>query len=161
MPSIYDFDITLNTKKTHRMREWRDNTLLLVNTASECGFTRQYTSLESLHQRYYKHGLRILGFPCNQFGAQEPGEDEDIQLFCQTKYDVTFPISTKIHVNGESTHPIFDSLKRQAPGILGSKKIKWNFTKFLVEPDEKRIYRYSPVTKPEALEKQIQQSLQI
>jgi glutathione peroxidase len=125
--------------------------LLIVNTASKCGFTPQYTGLESLQQQYGTRGFSVLAFPCNQFGAQEPGTETEIQSFCEMNYQTTFPLFSKIEVNGAASHPLFTHLKEQAPGVLGSKRIKWNFTKFLVNQQGEVVKRYAPSTKPEAI----------
>ncbi|USU09153.1 glutathione peroxidase [Sphingomonadaceae bacterium OTU29MARTA1] len=125
--------------------------LLIVNTASKCGFTPQYEGLEALHRRYSDRGFGVLGFPCNQFGAQEPGDAAEISRFCSLTYDVTFPVFAKVDVNGAGADPLFDRLKRDAPGVLGSKAIKWNFTKFLVNRAGKVVHRYAPTTKPEQI----------
>ncbi len=133
--------------------------LLIVNTASKCGLTPQYEGLEALYKQYADQGLEILGFPCNQFGKQEPGTETDIQEFCQINYGVSFPMHAKIDVNGDGTHAVFQQLKKAAPGILGSKGIKWNFTKFLVAKDGTIVTRFAPQTKPEDIEKDIQAQL--
>ncbi|WP_267349760.1 glutathione peroxidase [Sphingomonas sp. GM_Shp_2] len=125
--------------------------LLIVNTASRCGFTPQYEGLEALHRRYGARGFSVLGFPCNQFGAQEPGDAAEIANFCSTSYDVTFPVFAKIDVNGADADPLFVLLKDEAPGLLGSKAVKWNFTKFLVDREGRVVRRYAPTTKPEEL----------
>jgi glutathione peroxidase len=125
--------------------------LLIVNTASKCGFTPQYTGLESLQQQYGTRGFSVLAFPCNQFGAQEPGTETEIQSFCEMNYQTTFPLFSKIEVNGAASHPLFTHLKEHAPGVLGSKRIKWNFTKFLVNQQGEVVKRYAPSTKPEAI----------
>ncbi|WP_230630967.1 glutathione peroxidase [Sphingomonas sp. Leaf37] len=125
--------------------------LLIVNTASKCGFTPQYEGLEALHRRYSDRGFEVLGFPCNQFGAQEPGDAAEISRFCSLTYNVTFPVFAKVDVNGAGADPLFDRLKRDAPGVLGSKAIKWNFTKFLVNRAGEVVHRYAPATKPEQL----------
>ena len=130
--------------------------VLIVNTASKCGFTPQYEGLEALHRRYADQGLTVLGFPCNQFGAQEPGDAAEIANFCSLTYDVSFPVMAKIDVNGDDADPLFQWLKAQAPGVLGTKAIKWNFTKFLVDRDGKVVGRYAPTTKPEDLVKDIE-----
>ena len=130
--------------------------LLVVNTASKCGFTPQYKGLEALWQQYGDQGLVILGFPCNQFGQQEPGDEAAISQFCELNFGVTFPLFKKIDVNGSQAHPLFIQLKKRAPGLLGSQGIKWNFTKFLVSGDGKSVKRYAPTTKPEALKADIQ-----
>ncbi|BEO18108.1 glutathione peroxidase [Serratia marcescens] len=124
---------------------------LVVNTASKCGFTPQYRGLENLWRYYRERGLMVLGFPCNQFGSQEPGSPLEIANFCSLNYGVSFPLFSKIDVNGPGTHPLFNELKRLAPGILGSRRIKWNFTKFLLTADGQRVTRFAPITKPERL----------
>lgn len=124
---------------------------LVVNTASKCGFTPQYRGLENLWQYYRERGLMVLGFPCNQFGSQEPGSPLEIANFCSLNYGVSFPLFSKIEVNGPGAHPLFNELKRLAPGILGSRRIKWNFTKFLLTADGQRVTRFAPITKPERL----------
>jgi glutathione peroxidase len=133
---------------------------LIVNTASECGFTPQYQGLESLWQTYRDRGLQVLGFPCNQFGHQEPGSEADIVAFCEHNYGVTFPLFSKIDVNGDRAHPLFEKLKADAPGVLGTKAIKWNFTKFLVDGDGRVLKRYASTTKPEDLVVDIEPLLQ-
>ncbi|MBJ6121214.1 glutathione peroxidase [Sphingomonas mollis] len=133
--------------------------LLIVNTASKCGFTLQYEGLEALHRRYADRGLTVLAFPCNQFGAQEPGDAAEIANFCTTSYDVTFPVMAKVDVNGADADPLFDHLKAEAPGLLGSKAIKWNFTKFLVDRQGKAVHRYAPTTKPDELTVDIEKLL--
>jgi glutathione peroxidase len=129
--------------------------LLIVNTASKCGFTPQYAGLEELHRKYADKGFEVLGFPCNQFGAQEPGDAAEIANFCSLTYDVTFPVFAKIDVNGDEADPLFAHLKAEAPGLLGSKGIKWNFTKFLIDRDGDAVERYAPTTKPDAIEADI------
>jgi glutathione peroxidase len=133
--------------------------MLIVNVASKCGYTPQYAGLESLYRRYKDQGLVILGFPCNQFLSQEPGDDGAIQQFCSLTYDVSFPMFGKIDVNGEHTHPIYQHLKKSAKGILGSEAIKWNFTKFLVSRDGQQIERFATATKPEEMEADIKKAL--
>jgi glutathione peroxidase len=133
--------------------------LLIVNTASKCGFTPQYAGLEELHRKYADQGFEVLGFPCNQFGAQEPGDAAEIASFCSLTYDVTFPVFAKVDVNGDAADPLFVELKKQAPGLLGSKGIKWNFTKFLVDRTGKAVDRYAPTTKPEDIEGDIESLL--
>ena len=130
--------------------------MLVVNTASKCGFTPQYEGLEKVYQQYKDKGLVVLGFPCNQFGAQEPGGKEEIQEFCQLNYGVSFPMFDKIDVNGHNTHPLYEYLKKQATGVLGSESIKWNFTKFLVNRDGKVVDRFAPTTKPEDMARDIE-----
>ena len=135
---------------------WAGRVLLIVNTASKCGFTPQYEGLEALHRRFADRGFEVLAFPCNQFGAQEPGDAAEIAHFCALTYDVSFPVMAKIDVNGDDADPLFAWLKGQAPGVLGTKAIKWNFTKFLVDRDGKVVGRYAPTTKPEDLVKDIE-----
>ena len=129
--------------------------LLVVNVASKCGFTPQYEGLEALHRRYAGKGFEVLGFPCNQFGAQEPGNAEEIQNFCKLNYDVTFPLMAKIDVNGMNADPLYKWLKKEAPGLMGSQSIKWNFTKFLIDRDGKVVRRYAPTDKPADIEQDI------
>jgi len=135
---------------------WRGRVLLIVNTASKCGFTPQYEGLEALQKKYSAKGFTVLGFPCNQFGAQEPGDEAEIANFCKLTYDVDFPMFAKIAVNGENTDPLWKDLKKAAPGLLGSEAIKWNFTKFLIDSNGMVVDRFAPATKPEALEGQIE-----
>ena len=153
---IYDLSVETLTGKTVSMDSYRDKVLLVVNTASKCGFTPQYEGLEKLHQAYKDKGLVILGFPCNQFGAQEPGGESDIQEFCQLNYGVSFPMHAKVDVNGDNTHPLYRVLKKSARGVLGSESIKWNFTKFLVDRQGNVVDRFAPTTKPEDLVKDIE-----
>ena len=133
--------------------------LLVVNTASKCGFTPQYKGLEALYRKYRDRGLEVLGFPCNQFGAQEPGSEQEIATFCQTNYDVTFPMFAKIDVNGDATAPLYRYLKHEKPGLLGTEAIKWNFTKFLVDRDDRVVARFAPNDTPEALEDDVAKAL--
>jgi glutathione peroxidase len=144
---------------TTDLSAYQGKVLLIVNTASKCGLTPQYAGLEALYKQYAVQGLEILGFPCNQFGKQEPGTESAIQEFCQINYGVSFPMHAKIDVNGSETHPVFQQLKQAAPGILGSKGIKWNFTKFLVAKDGTIVTRFSPKTEPKDMEKDIQAQL--
>jgi glutathione peroxidase len=146
---------TINGKAT-KLGDYPAKAYLIVNTASNCGFTPQYKGLEALWQSYREQGLQVLGFPCNQFGGQEPGSEAEISEFCEMNYGVTFPLFSKIDVNGEHTHPLFAQLKASAPGLLGSEAIKWNFTKFLVDGEGKVIDRFAPATKPEAMVKDIE-----
>ncbi|MDD2056032.1 glutathione peroxidase [Pseudomonas sp. GD03860] len=139
--------------------DFQGKALLVVNTASQCGFTPQYKGLEQLWQRYRDRGLVVLGFPCNQFGKQEPGDAREIAQFCEMNFGVSFPLFRKIEVNGANAHPLFVELKKRAPGLLGSERIKWNFTKFLVDPASGRVTRYAPSTKPEALTTSIERLL--
>lgn len=154
-------DITLETLdgKAQRMGDYAGQVRLIVNVASECGFTPQYTGLQSLYERYHSQGFTVLAFPCNQFGGQEPGDADAIQSFCTTKYAVTFPLFAKVDVNGAGAHPLFVHLKEAAPGMLGTEAIKWNFTKFLVARDGQVLERYAPATKPEALASAIEAAL--
>lgn len=136
--------------------DYAGKALLVVNTASQCGFTPQYKGLERLWQDYGQRGLVVLGFPCNQFGKQEPGDAKEIAQFCELNFGVSFPLFRKIEVNGPGAHPLFVELKRRAPGVLGTQKIKWNFTKFLVDPDSGKVTRFGSTTKPEALKSSIE-----
>jgi glutathione peroxidase len=149
--SLYDIDVTTIDGRTQKMDAYRGKTLLIVNVASECGFTPQYTGLEALYEKYKDRGLTILGFPCNQFGRQEPGTEEEIQTFCSRTYGVSFPLFAKIDVNGKDAHPLYRLLKSEQKGILGSEAIKWNFTKFLVGPDGTVKKRYAPNDTPESI----------
>ena len=133
------------------LNDFAGQALLIVNVASECGFTPQYAGLEALHRRFRDRGFAVLGFPCDQFGHQEPGDEAEIQKFCTDKYDVTFPMFAKIEVNGANAHPLFKALKQEAPGLLGTQAIKWNFTKFLVDRQLRVVRRYAPSDKPETL----------
>ena len=146
-------DIPLKTidGKTETLRAFEGKALLIVNVASKCGFTPQYAGLEALHKRFGKRGFEVLGFPCDQFGHQEPGDEKEIQNFCKLTYDVSFPMFAKTEVNGDNAHPLFKALKKEATGLLGTGAIKWNFTKFLVDKDHKVVRRYAPTDKPESL----------
>ena len=148
---LYDIPVKRIDGTQTTMRDYEGQVLLVVNTASRCGFTPQYKGLEELHRRYKDRGLRVLGFPCNQFGHQEPGSEEEIKSFCDLNYDVGFDLFAKVDVNGDGAHPLFEHLKAEAPGLLGTKAIKWNFTKFLVGPDGKVLERFAPNTTPEEL----------
>jgi glutathione peroxidase len=159
MTTVYDFDAHLLDGKPVRLDQYRDKALLIVNTASKCGFTPQYAGLEQLYERYRDRGLVVLGFPCNQFGEQEPGSAEEIGAFCQKNYGVSFPVFEKIDVNGDNAHPLYRWLKEAAPGVLGSKGIKWNFTKFLVDRSGSVRARYAPTTRPEDLAGDIEAAL--
>ena len=150
--SIYDFEVKTISGEIITMNAFKNKVLLIVNVASKCGFTEQYTGLENLYQKYKDKGLVILGFPCNQFMNQEPLNEEEIKSFCSLTYGVTFPMFSKIDVNGENTHPLYKYLKEAKKGLLGSEAIKWNFTKFLVDKNGTVINRYAPATKPESLE---------
>jgi glutathione peroxidase len=159
MTSIYEFSANTIDGQEVSLAQFKGKVLLIVNTASKCGFTPQYKGLEELYEKYHDQGLEILGFPCNQFGGQEPGSSEEIQTFCETKFGVKFPLFAKIDVNGANTHPLYAFLKDAAPGILGSKDIKWNFTKFLVGRDGVVADRYASTTSPQSLEKDIQKAI--
>lgn len=147
------FDITANSLDGQpvKLGQYQGKVLLIVNTASKCGFTPQYQGLEAVYRQFKQRGVEVLGFPCNQFGAQEPGAAEEIGAFCEKNYGVSFPLFAKIDVNGEHAHPLFQKLKKDAPGILGTEGIKWNFTKFLIRKDGTVYNRYAPATKPEEL----------
>lgn len=159
MSGIHDF--AANTLEGHAksLADYKGQVLLIVNTASRCGFTPQYEGLEALYRRYKDQGFAVLGFPCNQFGHQEPGTADEIGAFCQTNYDTSFPLFAKVDVNGVNAHPLYAYLKTQAPGLLGTTAIKWNFTKFLVGKDGKVLRRYAPNTEPSALASDIEQAL--
>lgn len=157
--SVFDFVVKDAQGKAKPLADYRGKALLIVNTASKCGFTSQYAGLEKLHQDYQERGLVVIGFPCNQFGGQEPGSDEQIQTFCSTKFGVTFPVMAKIEVNGDDAHPLYQHLKAQASGVAGTDAIKWNFTKFLVDADGKVVERYSSRIKPEAIATDIEKLL--
>jgi glutathione peroxidase len=157
--SIYDFSVDDIAGKSVALERYRGKVLLIVNTASKCGFTPQYKGLEALYRKYRSQGLEVLGFPCNQFGAQEPGSAEEIESFCEINYGVTFPLFAKVDVNGDDAAPLYRHLKRAKPGLLGSEAIKWNFTKFLVDRDGKVVERYAPNTEPAALSADIEKLL--
>jgi glutathione peroxidase len=150
--TVYDFMAQTIAGAQQPLADYRGKVLLVVNVASECGFTPQYAGLEALHRKHAADGFAVLGFPCNQFGAQEPGDEAQIQEFCSTRFGVSFPMFAKIDVNGPNTHPLYAFLKASEPGLLGTEGIKWNFTKFLVGRDGKVIKRYAPAAKPEAIE---------
>ena len=156
MTTVMDFSAVLANGEPKNLNDYQGKVLLIVNTASKCGFTPQYTGLESLHQTYGERGFSVLAFPCNQFGGQEPGSEEEIQSFCDLNYQTSFPLFSKIEVNGAASHPLYAHLKEQAPGVLGSKRIKWNFTKFLVNQQGEVVKRYAPSTKPEAIANDIE-----
>ena len=159
MSSIYDFHASGIAGSPVSLADYRGKVMLIVNTASACGFTPQFAGLEELHQTYGGRGLAVLGFPCNQFGAQDPGSNAEIGAFCQKNYGVTFAMMEKIDVNGQQAHPLFQWLKQQAPGLLGSEGIKWNFTKFLIGRDGQVIKRYASLDKPAALAADIEKAL--
>ncbi len=156
--TFYDLSAMNNAGKTVSMKDFADKAVIVVNTASKCGFTPQYTGLQKLHETYADKGLVILGFPCDQFAHQEPGTDAEIAEFCSVNFGVTFPLMAKVEVNGKNTHPVFEWLKDQAPGAIG-KTVKWNFTKFLVSPDGKKVERFAPDFPPEKMESAIQKAL--
>lgn len=158
--ALYEHPITLNNGEQTTLEQYKGKVLLIVNTASKCGFTPQYEGLETLYKKYHDNGFEILGFPCDQFGHQEPGSDKDIAQFCSLNFGVSFPLFKKINVNGPDANPLFEELKKEAPGLLGTKRIKWNFTKFLVDAQGKVLKRYAPTVKPEAIEKDIVKLLQ-
>ncbi len=153
--SLYDFEVTTIEGQKTTLASYKGKALLIVNVASKCGFTYQYEGLEKLYKTYKDKGLVVLGFPCNQFSEQEPGNEEEIKNFCSLTYDVTFPMFSKIDVNGEKAHPLYLCLKKQQSGFLGSEAIKWNFTKFLVDKEGNIVDRFAPATKPESLEETI------
>jgi glutathione peroxidase len=155
MATIYDFDADLLDGTPQKLDAYRGQVALIVNVASKCGFTPQYEGLETLYNTHKDDGFVVLGFPCNQFGHQEPGDAADIREFCSTKYDVTFPLFAKIDVNGANTHPLYRFLKQAAPGLLGSEAIKWNFTKFLIDREGKVLRRYASTESPEKIGKDL------
>jgi len=159
MSSIYDFQASGIAGAPVSLEDYRGQVILIVNTASACGFTPQFAGLEELHQTYGERGLAVLGFPCNQFGAQDPGSNAEIGAFCQKNFGVTFAMMEKIDVNGKDAHPLFQWLKQQAPGLLGSEGVKWNFTKFLIGRDGQVIKRYASLDKPAALAADIEKAL--
>ncbi|HVL01111.1 MAG TPA: glutathione peroxidase [Dongiaceae bacterium] len=153
--SIYDFSgVTMQGKETP-LSNFKGKVLLVVNTASKCGFTPQFKGLEELHEKYKGKGLEVLGFPCNQFGKQDPGSNDEINQFCELNYGVKFTMFQKVDVNGDNAHPLFKYLKKQAPGVLGTEAIKWNFTKFLIDQNGKVLERYAPTDTPEKIEKDV------
>jgi glutathione peroxidase len=157
--TIYDYSARRLDGQEESLAAYRGKVLLIVNTASACGFTPQYAGLEALYGKFENQGLSVLGFPCNQFGAQEPGSETEIGAFCQKNYGVTFPMFAKIDVNGPRAHPLYKYLKDAKPGLLGSENIKWNFTKFLVDRKGEAVARYAPQTKPEDLEEPVRKLL--
>jgi glutathione peroxidase len=159
MTSIYDFEARQMDGKTVPLEKFKGKALLIVNTASACGFTPQFGGLEALYKTYGKKGLVVLGFPCNQFGAQDPGSNEEIAQFCQLNYGVSFPMMAKVDVNGPKADPLYQWLTTEAPGLLGSTSIKWNFTKFLIGKDGQVIKRYAPNDEPAKLAKDIEAAL--
>ncbi|EXI67563.1 MAG: glutathione peroxidase [Accumulibacter sp.] len=157
--SIHEFSAELLGGGTQPLADYAGKVLLIVNTASQCGFTPQYAGLEALYERYRERGLVVLGFPCNQFGAQEPGDAGEIASFCQKNYGVSFPMFARIEVNGDNAHPLYQYLKKAAPGLLGSEAIKWNFTKFLVDRAGDVVQRYAPATAPDSIADDIEKLL--
>ncbi len=155
MASIHDFDAVDIDGVSRSLEVWRGQVLLIVNVASQCGFTSQYEGLEALYRKYSRQGFSVLGFPCNQFGHQEPGDAEEIKRFCSLTYEVSFPLFAKIDVNGPNAHPLYRWLRSEKPGLLGSTAIKWNFTKFLIDREGQVRQRYAPVDTPAKLERDI------
>jgi len=155
MTSLYDIPLQRLDGSTESFGQYRGKVLLIVNVASQCGFTPQYAGLEALQRKYAARGFSVLGFPCNQFGAQEPGDETAIAAFCSTRFDVSFPMFAKTEVNGDGAHPLYRALKAAAPGLLGTEAIKWNFTKFLVDAEGKVLTRYAPTDTPERIEKDL------
>ncbi len=159
MPALQDFTVDDIRGKPVGLDRYKGRVVLVVNTASQCGFTPQYKGLEALHKKYHAKGFDVLGFPCNQFGAQEPGSEAEIATFCETSYGVTFPMFAKVEVNGDGADPLYKWLKKEKPGLLGSEAIKWNFTKFLVGRDGKVVARYAPNDTPESIAPAIEKLL--
>ena len=157
--AIYDYSVKDKNDNEISLGEYKGKVLLIVNTASKCGFTSQYEGLEKIYEKYKEQGFEVLAFPCNQFGAQEPGSQEEIQSFCSLNFGTQFPIFKKIDVNGSSATPLYEYLKKEAPGIMGTKAIKWNFTKFLVDKEGKVVKRFAPKDKPEELSADIEKLL--
>jgi glutathione peroxidase len=159
MSSVYDFEALQISGKSVPLQQYRGKPLLIVNTASACGFTPQFAGLEELHKSYGDKGLVVLGFPCNQFGAQDKGSNDEISEFCQLNYGVSFPMMAKINVNGSDAHPLYQWLVKEAPGFLGTKAIKWNFTKFLIGKDGQVLKRYAPTDTPASMAQDIEAAL--
>lgn len=159
MRNVYDFTVNTLEGESCKLRQFAKDVLLIVNVASLCRFTPQYKALEKLYRQFHSQGFQILAFPCNQFGKQEPGNEKTIQAFCDTTYHITFPVFAKIHVNGPATHPLYTYLKEGAPGIFGTKSIKWNFTKFLIDRQGQVIKRFAPLTCPSTLAPWIETAL--
>ncbi|AZY49189.1 glutathione peroxidase [Bordetella avium] len=159
MTTFYDFSAPSLSAEPIPLSQWRGQVVLVVNVASQCGFTPQYSGLEALYQRFGAQGFTVLGFPCNQFGRQEPGDADEIRRFCDTRYGITFPLFAKIDVNGGDAHPLFRWLKSQKPGVLGTEAIKWNFTKFLIGRDGQVLARYAPTDAPDSLVADIEKAL--
>jgi len=160
LTAFHDIDVKTIDGADKKLADFAGNVLLVVNVASRCGFTPQYEGLESLHRKFRDKGFAVLGFPCNQFGHQEPGSEAEIASFCKANYDVSFPMFSKVDVNGEDAHPLFRYLKSKAPGALGTESIKWNFTKFLVDRDGRVVNRYGSIDRPEAIEADVERLLQ-
>ena len=152
--ALYNTEFLINGQ-THTLAEWQDKTILVVNTATKCGFAPQFEGLQVLHEKYHQQGLLVIGFPCDQFKHQEPETDQTMASVCELNFGATFPLTHKIEVNGDNTHAIFNVLKSSAPGLFGSEKIKWNFTKFLISPNGHKIERFAPTTKPQSIESKI------
>jgi glutathione peroxidase len=159
MTTVHDFTVDDIQGQPVNLDRYKGKVLLVVNTASQCGFTPQYKGLEALYRKYRDRGLEVLGFPCNQFGAQEPGSEQEIATFCSTNYDVTFPMFAKVDVNGDKAAPLYRHLKQAKPGLLGTQAIKWNFTKFLVDRDGKVVARYAPNVTPESFDADVAKAL--
>ena len=159
MASIYDFSAKTIDGAERKLDAYRGKTMLIVNVASKCGFTPQYEGLEALYRKFEGQGLVVLGFPCDQFGHQEPGDEAEIKNFCSLNYDVSFPMFAKLDVNGADTHPLYKYLKHEAKGLLGTEAIKWNFTKFLVDKDGAVVKRYAPADTPQGIEKEVAAAL--
>jgi glutathione peroxidase len=157
--NVFDFSCSTSSGDERSLADYRGKILLVVNTASKCGFTPQFAGLEEMYEKYRERGLEILGFPCNQFGKQDPGSNEEITEFCQLNYGVSFPMFGKIEVNGRGADPLYQHLKKAAPGALGTRGIKWNFTKFLINRDGEVLKRFSPATTPAQIAKEIEQLL--
>jgi glutathione peroxidase len=158
--AIYNSEFTLKGK-TETLAQWKDQPILVINTATKCGLAPQFKALEALHQEFGEQGLKVIGFPCNQFKDQEPETNDSMAGVCEINFGVTFDLAAKVDVNGSNTHAIYQALKNQAPGLLGSKGIKWNFTKFLISPNGEKIVRFAPTTKPEAIKKHIEALLPV
>ena len=159
MTTVHDFKARTLEGAERPLADWRGKVLLIVNVASRCGLTPQYTGLEALQRKYAARGFEVLGFPCNQFAGQEPGSAEEIRTFCSTQYDISFPLFAKVEVNGDGADPLWKHLKAEKPGLLGIEAIKWNFTKFLVDRDGKVVKRYAPTDEPSAIERDIEAAL--
>ena len=157
--TVHDYSATTIDGEDRKLSDYRGKVMVIVNTASKCGFTPQYQGLEKMFREFRSRGLVVLGFPCDQFGHQEPGDENEIKKFCSVKYDVSFPMFSKIDVNGDHAHPLYQHLKSEAPGLLGSRGIKWNFTKFLVDQSGKVVKRYGSLDKPESMIKDIEKLL--